>query len=180
MKQLLVDQRKIVGRFDGRLTGFDEDPISPNPAYDPSLSGYLGVYSADINHYLRSELAYESDLPYEVLSGRVGPWNFGPGGNGYLYVADELRDTMMKNPHLKVLFASGHLDLATPYLATDYTIDHMDLAAALRGNIIRTYFPAGHMMYHHARSRQKLHEDIVQFIHGAAPPAATRPAPPQD
>ena len=167
MKQLLSDQRKIIGRFDGRMTGLDPDPINPDPAFDPSLSVYLGPYTADFNHYVRTELKYENDLPYEVLSGRVHPWNFGPGGNGYLYVADNLRDTMLKNPQLKVLFASGWMDLATAYFATDYTIEHMDLPKPLRASIIRKYYPAGHMMYHDAPSRRKLHDDITDFITSA-------------
>jgi carboxypeptidase C (cathepsin A) len=168
MKQLLIDERKVLGRFDSRLTGFDADANESEPSYDPSLSAYLGVYSADFNNYIRGELKYESDLPYEVLT-RVQPWNFGPAGNGYLYVADDLRNAILKNPRMRVMFCSGRIDLATPYMGTDYTIAHMGLPKELGQNIVRKYYPAGHMMYHDDASRKKLHEDIVGFIESAAP-----------
>ncbi len=164
MKQLLNDQRKMLGRFDARITGFTSDPIEAEPEYDPSLAPYLGAYTANFNDYVRRELKFESDLPYEVLSGRVQPWNYGPAGNGYLNVADDLRDAMLQNPNMKVMFCSGWLDLATPFAATDYTIDHMGLVKELRGNITTEYFPAGHMMYHEAGSLKKLHEDITRFV----------------
>jgi carboxypeptidase C (cathepsin A) len=168
MKQLLNDQRKMLGRFDSRVTGFTSDPIEAEPEYDPSLSPYLGAYTANFNDYVRRELKFESDLPYEVLSGRVQPWNYGPAGNGYLNVADDLRDAMLQNPSMHVMFASGWLDLATPFAATDYTIDHMGLVKELRGNITTQYFPAGHMMYHEASSLKKLHEDVASFISQSA------------
>ncbi len=135
MKQLLADRHELIGRFDSRITGFDVNPIRAEPEYDPSLARFFSAYTADFNNYVRIDLKYESDLPYEVLTSRVQPWNFGPAGNGYLYVADDLRDAILKNPQMHVLVASGWLDLATPFAATDYTIDHMGLAPELRRNI---------------------------------------------
>ena len=72
----------------------------------------------------------------------------------------------MKNPQVRVLFAQGRLDLATPFASSDYTADHLGLPPPLRNNIKRTYYPAGHMMYHQAESRRKLHEDVAGFIAG--------------
>ena len=166
-KQLLADQGKLLGRFDARVSGFVVDANDADAEYDPSLSLFLPLYSAGLNNYVRTELNFESDLPYEVLTERVHPWNFGKGGFGYLYVADTLRDTMLKNPQVKVLFASGRMDLATPYLSADYTISHLGLPPELRKQITQTYYPAGHMLYHDAGSRQKLHDDFATFV-GAA------------
>jgi carboxypeptidase C (cathepsin A) len=132
--------------------------------WDPSYSQYEGAYSGTINDYLRRELKFESDLPYEVLTGRVHPWNFGRGGSGYTYVADRLRQAMIKNPYLKVLVASGYHDLATPYFATKYTVDHMDLSPELRKNVTETFYPGGHMMYHRIESLKKLNGDVKSFI----------------
>ena len=163
-KELLADQGKLLGRFDARVTGLVADPLSADPEYDPSLSLFLPVYSANLNQYVRNELKFESDLPYEVLTERVQPWNFGKGGFGYLNVADTLRDTILKNPQVRVLFAQGRLDLATPFGSSDYTVDHLGLPPELRKNITRTYYPAGHMMYHDAGSRQRLHAVAVEFV----------------
>ena len=79
---------------------------------------------------------------------------------------------MLKNPQLKLLVGSGRLDLATPYLASDYTVNHLNLPAELRKNITQTYYPAGHMMYHDAGSRKQLHADVTAFVR-AATTAAT-------
>ena len=59
------------------------------------------------------------------------------------------------------------MDLATPYLTSDYTINHLNLPPELRKNVTRTYYPAGHMMYHDPGSRSRLHEDIAKFMRGA-------------
>ena len=90
---LLVDEHKVVGRFDGRITGDELDPLNDSAESDPSLDGYLGVFSNTINDYLRRELKFETDEPYEVLSPRVGPWDFeaGRGTGSYLNVAPATR-----------------------------------------------------------------------------------------
>jgi carboxypeptidase C (cathepsin A) len=168
-KQLLADEGKILGRFDARITGFAYDQAASETEYDPSLSQFLPLYSAGFNAYVRDDLHFESDLPYEVLSGKVHPWNFGKTGNGFLDVGDTLAMTILKNPQLKVLFASGQMDLATPYLSADYTITHLGLPPPLRKQISHTYYPAGHMLYHDPASRQKLHDDIARFIQAAIP-----------
>jgi len=175
-QELLAKERKVVGRFDARITGFASDPQNDASDYDPSLSLFLPLYSGALNHYVRTDLQFESDLSYEVLTERVQPWNFGGGGNGYLYVADTLRATMLKNPQLKLLVGSGKLDLATPYLASDYTVNHLNLPAELRKNITQSYYPAGHMMYHDAGSRKKLHDDVTALIRAGTIARATAAA----
>ncbi|MBP7934204.1 MAG: peptidase S10 [Phycisphaerae bacterium] len=166
-KNLLASEQKVIGRFDSRLRGFDAERGSHSAGYDPGLAEYLAIYSSTFNDYVRRVLKYESLLPYEVLSGRVHPWKMTEPGQGYLNVADNLRSAMIKNPHLKILVASGYFDLATPYYATVYTLNRLDLHPALRANIITVFFMGGHMMYHHEPSREKLHDDVVAFIRGS-------------
>lgn len=163
-QKTLLGGRRIVGRMDTRMTGYDENPAQPWPQYDPGLSSYLGVYSATFNAYARQDLRFQSDLPYEVLSGKVHPWDFGHEKEGYLNVGTDLRSAMVQNPHLRVLVASGYFDLATPFLTTDYTIEHMDLSPDLRRNIAQTYYQGGHMMYHSPGMRKQLKEDVTTII----------------
>lgn len=170
-KQLLAGQGRLIGRFDARITGFDPEPISSRPTYDPALSRYLPLYTSTFNDYVRRVLKYESSLPYEVLSGKVHPWKYGTEGQGYLNVADNLASAMIKNPNLRVLFCSGYFDLATPYYATIYTVDHLDLSQELRTHIRQARFSGGHMMYHYAPSLEKLHNDIADFLRWAVPRA---------
>ncbi len=70
-KELLRDQRRTVGRLDSRFTGIDRDAASETPEYDPSYAAIMGEYTAVLNDYLRRELKFESDLPYEILTDRV-------------------------------------------------------------------------------------------------------------
>jgi carboxypeptidase C (cathepsin A) len=172
---LLLDQRKMLGRYDARITGFDPDPLSRYSEYDPSYSSYHAAYASAFNDYVRRELKYESDLPYEVLTGRVRPWDFGQGGNGgWLTVANRLRNAMVKNPHLSVLFASGYYDLATPFFGTDYTVNHLELPEAQRKSITQTYYHGGHMMYHSRPDLKKLDQDIAAFIERTLAKRGTR------
>lgn len=168
-KELLRDQGLSAGRLDSRFTGSDRDAAGEKPEYDPSYINIQGPYTACLNDYVRSELEFESDLPYEILTGRVLPWNYDKYQNQYVNVAETLRASMTKNPHLKVFVANGYYDLATPYFATRYTFNHLGLNESLQGNISMSYYKAGHMMYIHQPSLVQLKSDLAQFIHTAIP-----------
>lgn len=168
-KELLRGQRLLIGRFDARITGYDIEPMSTGPAYDPSQSPYFAAYSSTFNDYVRRTLKYQSVLPYEVLTGRVQPWKMGEPGEGYLSVADDLRSAVAKNPYMKVLFASGYYDLATPYFSTNYTINRLDIGPQARQNITHTFYQGGHMMYHQRLSLAKLKADVATLIRSAIP-----------
>jgi carboxypeptidase C (cathepsin A) len=163
-KALLEDRRELLGRYDARLTGYESDPLERSADFDPSFNQYLAAYSAAFNQYVRGSLHFDSDRHYEALSGRVGQWNFGRSGNGYLDVADNLQSAMRKNPHLRVLFASGLYDFATPYFGTTYTANHFELSPSLRQHVEQTFYPSGHMVYHHRPSAERLHDDMKAFV----------------
>ena len=178
-KELLSDDRQLVGRMDGRITGYDTDPLGDTPNTDPSLDEYVGVYTGAFNDYVRNNLEYKSDLPYEALSGRVGPWQ--PAAEtqrsysgGYLNVADDLQDALNGVPGLRLMVAAGRYDLATPYFAADYTLDHMTLSPEARSRVTQTYYGGGHMLYHVAGERGKLHADVSQFIEAATGPTTRK------
>lgn len=162
-KELLRREGKTVGRLDARITGYDYDGAGEEFDYDPSYDiAIYGAYTAAINDYIRRDLNYQNDIPYEMLTGRVHPW--ANSRDKYLNVAETLRDAMVKNPYLKVWICNGYFDMATPYFATDYVIHHMFLPKALQNNISFTYYEAGHMMYIHKTSLQKLKTDYINFI----------------
>ncbi len=167
-KELLSKEQQVIGRFDARIAGFNPNPQSEGADYDPSVAAYLAAYTATFNDYARRTLKFDTDRSYDVLSGRVHPWNFGSAGNGFLDVAPSLQDAMIKSPHMKVMFCNGSADLATPYLAADYTIRQLRLNDALRANISHRTYIGGHMIYHYHPSLEKLGEDIRTFIHDAA------------
>jgi len=127
----------------------------------------MGPYTAAFYDYVRAELKFESDLPYEILSGFVHPWSYGEFENQYLNVGETLRQAMTYNPHLKVFVANGYYDMGTPYFASEYTFNHLGLDESLRGNVSMGYYEAGHMMYIHAKSLEKLKRDVAEFVRGA-------------
>lgn len=159
-KELLRDRNRTVGRLDSRLLGIDRDSGGSRYEYDPSMVAVSGPFSSAFQQYIRNELKFETERPYRTLGG-VGRWKYAQGR--YPSVSDRLRSAMTKNPHLRVLVASGYYDLATPYFAADYTIRQLGLARELQGNIRTRYYDAGHMMYTHKPSREKLTRDVVEF-----------------
>ncbi|REA60871.1 peptidase S10 [Dyadobacter luteus] len=164
VKELRRNEGLVVGRLDGRFTGHEYDNAGERFASDPSNNEITGPYAMAINSYVKKELNYENDLPYEVLSGfRVRPWNYNNVQNQYLNVAETLRSAMTKNPSLKVTVLNGYYDLATPYFATQYTFDHMYLPKELRKNITMSFYEAGHMMYIHKPSLVDMKKNVGQF-----------------
>lgn len=166
-KELRRDEGRTVGRLDSRYTGMDRDAAGESFEHDPSYSAIQGVYTAAVNHYLRADLGYENDLPYEALTDKVHPWDYDTARNRYLDVAEPLRQAMSRNPHLRVFVANGYYDLATPYCATEHTFSHLGLDPSLDGNIRMGYYEAGHKMYVHEPSLGRLKADLAAFFAAA-------------
>ncbi len=163
-KELLRARGRTVGRLDSRLLGRDRLGVTEQPEYDPLLTNVLGPYTAAFYAYVRSELRFESDLPYEILNEKVWPWSYKEFEGQFVYVAETLRKAMTTNPHLKVFVANGYYDLGTPYLASEYTFNHLGLHASLRENVRMGYYEAGHMMYIHLPSLAALKTDLAEFV----------------
>ncbi len=167
--ELLRDSRHSVGRLDSRFKSFGGWALKEEWLLDPSYASILGPYAGAFNHYLRSELEYENDIPYEIISDRVQPWSYAEtASNKYLDVADTLREAMTQNKHLQVIVTNGYYDLATPHAATEYTFSHLSNDPQVRERIAMTYYESGHMMYVHGPSLAAFKQDIQQFINGAA------------
>ncbi|MDJ0841843.1 MAG: peptidase S10 [Acidobacteriota bacterium] len=166
-KELKRDSFRTVGRLDSRFEGIDRDAAGDSIEYDPSMEAIRGPYTATMNDYVRRELNFESDLVYEILSGRVRPWSYKRHENRYVDVSEDLREAMTANRDLKVFVANGYYDLATPFFAAEYTIDHMMLDPSLEKNITMTYYPAGHMMYIQQSSLEKMKKDMDKFMEDA-------------
>ena len=168
-KELLRERGKTVGRLDSRFTGIDRNGVTAMPDYDPLFAQVNGPYTATLNDYLRTELKFETDLPYEILSDKVFlNWSYEYFQNQYVNVAETLRASMTFNKYLKVFVANGYYDLGTPYFATEYTFDHLGLDESLRKNISMGYYEAGHMMYVHIPSLKQLKKDLSKFIKDAS------------
>jgi carboxypeptidase C (cathepsin A) len=162
-ERLLMKERLIVGRFDSRFTmPHGEEPVSTLQS-DPSWAAVLGPFTASLNAYMRGELKYESDLPYELLNLGLN-WDWTPAQNSFLNVSDSLRQALVSNRDLRVFVATGYYDLATPILSTEWTINHLGLEPDTSKRIGLGLYEGGHMMYLHMPSLQKLKRDLDGFM----------------
>lgn len=161
-KKLLAEQGLILGRYDARITGRDGDAGAASPGFDPSYAATYGPFSAAMNAYVREELKFENDLPYEILAG-VHPWNF-DARNSAPTVSGRLAGVMNQNPHLRLLVLGGLRDLACPIDGMRYSLNHMPLAGPYHTNIFHAEYAAGHMMYVNPPDLQKMQRDIEAFL----------------
>ena len=133
-KELVRNEKRSVGRLDSRFKGVEALAVTEHAEFDPAMLAIMPPYTSTYNAYVRSELGVETDMVYEVLSEKVNEkWQW---ESGELPTTTEaLRSAMAKNPFMKVLVGQGYYDLATPYMATDYMLTHMNADASVRGNV---------------------------------------------
>jgi carboxypeptidase C (cathepsin A) len=183
-KELLRDQRTILGRYDARFEGTDVDAAGETPGYDPSNSGIEGAFVTALHDYLDRELKYNSDETYLPSGPGINQiWDHthrlgsaqpvGGQGQGQpmrdAYVAGDLADAMRKNPRLRVFSVNGLFDLATPFFITEYDLAHIELEPTLRNNIEFAYYPSGHMIYLNVDALKQLKSDLAGFYSRAVP-----------
>jgi carboxypeptidase C (cathepsin A) len=163
MHELLLDQKLVTGRLDGRFTSPDPD----GNFYDPAGAAILPPYTSAFNNYLRTELNYQIDMPYKVFAydePGFQKWEWGNAEEGFPTTASGLRGAMIKNPYMKVLVMEGFYDLATPFAAANWTMDHLNLDSKFRGNISYATYKAGHMVYIDRAEHAKMKKDLVEFM----------------
>jgi carboxypeptidase C (cathepsin A) len=162
---LLADQKLRVGRLDGRYSGPDPRGFLDTPFYDPTSANTAPPYTAAVNDYIRRELGYKTDMPYNT-SARDMPgfnWEY-PNGEGSPETSTQLRSAMVKNKWLKVLVMEAYYDLATPYFAATYSMDHLNLPDDYRKNISYATYESGHMVYLREQGLVKMKKDFADFV----------------
>ncbi len=139
-KELLRSDKRSIGRLDARFTGIEGDASDARPEYDPSMTAILATYTSVFNDYLGSRLEVKTDMAYRVMqhfSERKWKWE----DNSLPDTGESLRRAMGKNRNMKVLAAQGYYDLATPHMATEYMVSHMNMDPEVRKNLSLKYYP---------------------------------------
>ena len=170
-KELLREKGITIGRVDSRFAGNSINRIGENAVYDPMLSAIGPGYLAAFMDYYRNDLEVEDVGNYTVFGNVFMQWDWShaqPDVPGFKLpfpnTAIDLAFAMKQNPSMRVLVQQGYYDLATPHLATEYFVDHMDITEEQRKNINIAYYEAGHMMYIHEASLEKYKSDLAEFV----------------
>ena len=162
-KDLLRDKTgQTIGRLDSRYLGLDKIEAGTSPDYSPELTAWLHSFTPAINHYLKNELKFDTDIKYNMF-GSVRPWD-----NENNSVRDDLRQAMAQNPYLKILNQSGYYDGATTYFAAKYTLSQIDPSGKMKDRMTFKGYRSGHMMYLRNEDLIKSNDDLREFIKNSA------------
>ena len=168
-KELLRDKGYSVGRLDSRYLGIDKQDAGDTVEYNAELIAWNHAFSPAMNHYLRDELNYKTDLKYYMF-GPVSPWDRSNDRTG-----ENLRLAMAENPFMHVMVQSGYYDGACDYFNAKYNMWQLDPAGKMKQRISFKGYRSGHMMYLRkpdlATSTNDLREFILKTLPKAGQPA---------
>jgi carboxypeptidase C (cathepsin A) len=166
--ELLRDRGLIVGRLEARVTGPMAASRTREWEFDPGIEAIAAPYTMAAHAYMIETLGVDMPVRYEVLSEdahKQWNWNRGEGrGNSYACTSPDLARALRRNPHLRVLVASGRYDLGTPYSATDWSLAQLDAPPEVLARVTHHYFDAGHMMYTREADMMKLKRDVAAWL----------------
>jgi carboxypeptidase C (cathepsin A) len=168
-RELLRDERRVLGLYDATITTTDPFPDREEFAGpDPTLAGISPAYTTAINRQLRSEIGVETDREYVVLSFEVNklwrddaPQHFFTPPDG---ATDDFRYGMSLNPHMKAFITHGRYDLVTPYYASDRLRNLMRFDPETASRLTVRHFSGGHMFYAWEDSRREFAAAIAAFV----------------
>ena len=165
----------LVGRLESRATAPMGATRERQMSFDPGIEGIAIPYTTAMLAYY-AELGLPTETRYETLSFEVNrAWNWQRGSadgevgkvreaNGFTSTSGDLARAMRRNPHMKVLVASGRYDLGTPYSATDWSLAQLDAPAEVLARLTHRYYNAGHMMYTRVADLTQLHSDLAHWL----------------
>jgi carboxypeptidase C (cathepsin A) len=163
---LLRGKSETLGRYDGRFAVHTLDPWNDDLTADASDDAMDAPYTSAVNQYLRQTLKYNPPVPYKGntydLVEKDGLWSWQDGEND-INVAPQLAQTMSDNPKMLVFSANGYYDFATPWLATMYTLEHLNLSPRLERNISYGFYQSGHMIYLNQSALDNYHRDLERW-----------------
>ncbi len=170
---------RTAGRLDTRFSGATQDLLAKEAEYDPQSSAISSAYVSTFSDYVRRELKFGDGKTFKLFADVFKYWDFlhQPPGVPFKLptstnVMPDLAWTMKANPHMHVMMNGGYYDLATPYFAAKFELNHLQIPADIAKNIEVKLYPSGHMVYAHEPSLIALHDNVADFIRRTKGPAA--------
>lgn len=162
-KQLLASQNKLVGRFDGRVTGSSYLNLKPWSEYDPSFASMVATLNIAYNDFVKNTLRFESEEEYQIFA-NVFPWKGLSEGESAPSFKEDIARLLSIYPYFKIFVASGIYDLATPYFGTNYYLSHLNVPLKPVYPIEHHIYPAGHMLYMDKTVLPELKSDLTNYF----------------
>jgi carboxypeptidase C (cathepsin A) len=175
-REIRRKEGEVVSLYDSTITR-PAGPEDGERAGDPVLQPAAAAYGAAFNAYLADELGVHTDQPYRVLPKEVSQqWNWqGERQQGTEGLAmSSLEAALLEQPATRLLIVNGRYDLVTPYLASRWLVDQLQIPAAMRAAIQLRVYEGGHMVYMRPASRALLARDAAELYAGPALAAPTQ------
>lgn len=150
--------RRRISPYDAAAVAPDPFPAAPGRGADPILDGYSRRLASLFVGYARNRLAYQTDLTYRLLNGRIArkwQWNGGRGyaGRSLASATGDLRELLALDRSFRLLIGQGRSDLVTPYSISRYVLDHLPAGLDAASRTRLEIYKGGHMFYFNAGSR---------------------------
>jgi carboxypeptidase C (cathepsin A) len=152
-----------LGRYDARYTSFMLDRLGERNDFDATDSAIDAAFVASGNYLLRDILGYRTNLVYRPMISVFRQWDWKHNGNLPTNTAQDLAAAMVFNPNLRIFSGNGYYDFATPFFATVYTLNHLNVPPQLQQNISYGFYESGHMVYLHLQALAQFHDDLERW-----------------
>jgi carboxypeptidase C (cathepsin A) len=161
--ELFRNNGVALGRYDARYTSYMLDRLAERTDFDATDAAIDAAFVGSGNYFLRDILGYHTNLVYRPLINVFRQWDWKHNGNLPTNTAQDLASAMVFNPNLRVFSGNGYFDFATPFFATVYTLNHLNLPPQLQQNITYGFYESGHMVYLHSPALSQFHDDLERW-----------------
>ncbi len=158
--------RKVLGGLDTRYVGDLSSIQRTNLSDDPSYRDMQGMFCA-FNNYLQNELktVYPFKKYVEFCSESNRHWSYSTYDSiEWPEFMQRVKRTLIQNPEMQIFIGSGYYDCRTPFAATDYCFDHLNLPSSYRNNLHFEYYEGGHGFIFDHNCLKKLKKDLQNFF----------------
>jgi carboxypeptidase C (cathepsin A) len=174
--EVLRSRGEMVSLYDSTIAR-PAGPEDGDRAGDAVLQPAVAAYGTALNAYLAEALGVHTDMAYRVLPREISQqWNWeGERQHGHDGLAmSSLEAALLEHSGTRVLIVNGRYDLVTPYLASRWLVDQLEVPAEVRAGIRLRIYDGGHMVYMHPAARTQLSHDAAE-LYGAFAPTALSP-----